>query len=1326
MRRGPIQALSMLAITALAFSSAVGVAAAVETDDASSDTERAQPAEVDGQDVSGSVSEAEVSDVDSLESATSKREDSEFTAPRAATEVQDAPQESGNDTPVNTVNFTFSRYAGADESQLGTEMFRFTGTITCNTVVDPEGCKGLTLTVPVPEADLPADAQPFTWWGIDLIWAAGNQQIAPKWNEDGTAWIFELPSPLSGGEQHTFTLRMQNQRAYQPSEYTFDVQPTLSGSNFDAVTSAPVSYTGTMKDPVVTGFLTKLRPAATTLYPGSEFALQPKPSGTEGLSGGYAAIAPNSGTVVIPLPDGVEFVSSASDDEDSVPAVYDEATNTVTYSKFGLTWKENYDKKTLTFAPLVLKIADDYFDQSSVTNQQLCGSFTGKTISEDPQLVTGTNWCANALTIKENLSTSDVIGAYTLTTEGVSWGNRGYYSAPLPDFLGQTFTALNLYSTTVDYDLEVLWGVPCRSGSGPKNVKIASNPECAINNVAFTLQDLKLKSEYDDLQLPAVITRADGTQENIVITNDVLSVEKSSPVVSVKTTGTVTAGQSARIVYAGVFPEGSMEGTAVDNDALLTNFGVGFQWQAKASRSGLELPTKSTPQSTSRKISFGTGASISLRNVQSTYSEFAFSRFTSSNAGEAQAAVLLPAGLNFTGMSLEENSPVPQVIQDWNGTGQTLLRFTLPADGSYDSIGKINYVAEHAGRYTVATAVTAGTNDFTEDRCWRGGITNSAGPTNVTPGNSNYAGTYVAPGGTGGILNDDSKGSCFFEESFNVRGENASAISAFIKRSDSAVWSPTPGLWWYDSKNHPEGAQPGELVDFRARVQNLAYGSMDDPVVYVDIPSVGAENPVSGSELGTDFPLVMASAVNMPTGWSVEYSLSDNACQPELGVVADCVDDWSATPPASWGDVKSLRFSADEFASNSVADFEYKLQVPTQAEICAVLDKSADCDDYLETVSWNLAALNYQGQSDAGSSYSAQVGIGRFEFADVYQNLSVEVVRQDRGWARSGDTVRFTEDLLRRPNDPGLDPTPVVEIKIHDLGEGASFVEGSLSSGDASFDAASNTVVWEPGAVKDDITSLSFEVVLGDEPPELLAASSGVPAGEDFEFSECEEGVTPWPCVSEASVVIPQVWADLGSDPVSGSTVSLGDRIDYRVDLTEGGIDAAIGALPDPVLTWDVAELAPYGQISGVEASVGSAVYDEDAGLIRWSDIDLGSLGRSGLSLGFTFQSADEILGVDGDEIVLSTVLSAEVGDDFTPVHAVSGWSTEHVLSLVEETVPPVGPPTGPGAGVDGGGDGSEPAGGLAKTGSDLPGVIAIACLLLGIGAWTTKRRSVQ
>lgn len=1192
--------------------------------------------------------------------------------------LRDAPAPQDIDDNIS-LDFVLGRFGSSPETQSALSTYIYQGTLTCKVTAGNTGCKDLEMFLPVPDVDLPEGSRPLGYAISAVGWGSQLDQKYGYPTEDHTGWQYTLPD-LEPGQQQEIYLYLENETDYQPSTMTFAVQPTISGSNFASVTSDPVTYTGTLPEPDVE---MSANPNYGTAYAGSEISYAMSISGDTGWGGSGAAMAPESGTFVIDLASTpFQFVSASSDDEGVIEGTYDAATNTVTYKDFGLTWQQFTAGDSLKFAPLVVKVPSDYELVSPYGDHiTFSGKLTYKTIASTPQELEYTMANSGTTTIKDKLGyVSDAVHVQHPV------GNRGFYTGTLPEFADPVTWQMQIGPLPAPISFESSWGVPCRTGTAP-NVKIENNRQCAAENVAFTLQTLQLSDASDSEPATAVLTRADGTTTEIEVSSTPTEIDGDSPVISAVITGKVPADASRTITVGGVYNEGALDGTPAEGPEMVPGsssqvYYANSTWWARAGiGEGTLLPETSLGANNNVAFSLSTGASIRVAAVDASSARFEFNRFTTDDAGQAQGAILLPPGLRYLGTLDNAGNEVEpaETLLNWNSTGQTLLRYDLPAKEAYNTM-TVYWTAASADIYPLQAAITAGTNEFSGERCWRTSPNTWMGPTPTATSNSEYAGKWVSPGSTSGMLTDDSNGACYNDtRSAVITGTHGTIVSGKIKNTDQEVWTPSPGLQW--KSGTIDGVEPGDKVDFMAQVKNASLETLTTPVSYVGIPQKGAKNPVEGTLLGTTFDMQLASAVTAPAGWTVAYSQSLTPCQPELGVDTACEDDWTTAPPADLSSVKFLRFNAASLYSGSVANFTYQLQVPSQSQICTDLGLADGCD-YSSAVAWNLVTMGHEVDGTNLTSYSAETGIGSLNILGVYPNLTASVLSSDghetgHAWAKAGDTVRFTQVLSIDPDDHGAAANPLLVISIPQLGDNLTYKDGSLkvngetAQKEAVYSAVGKQIQWTASDLERTRT-LTFDVVVGDGYVGEVSANTWVPSQANFEFATCEAGSTPWPCNLVATIGVPQLWVDTTTTPADGATIESGQSISYQAVIEAAGITAKNQSSLGATVTWDVSGLVDYGQIEAVKASSGLAAYNAGTKSITWKGMDLS---QAKPTLNFVFKSDKDVPGDKDKKVDLKTSLTASVDESVNPVipgtseHPLdqTAWQTHHYLTQHED-----------------------------------------------------------
>ncbi|MCB0867758.1 MAG: DUF11 domain-containing protein [Solirubrobacterales bacterium] len=130
--------------------------------------------------------------------------------------------------------------------------------------------------------------------------------------------------------------------------------------------------------------------------------------------------------------------------------------------------------------------------------------------------------------------------------------------------------------------------------------------------------------------------------------------------------------------------------------------------------------------------------------------------------------------------------------------------------------------------------------------------------------------------------------------------------------------------------------------------KNIGSEPLTDPVIYDILPHVGDTGVSQGQsnvQRGSETRTLFDSITDLPTGVTVEYSGSSNPCRPEVYPAAPgCVNDWSSTPQT---DVRSLRFKTiGSYASGSSFSLKFKVSLPLGQTGMTAWNSAATASDF--------------------------------------------------------------------------------------------------------------------------------------------------------------------------------------------------------------------------------------------------------------------------------------------------------------------------------------------------------------------------------------------
>jgi uncharacterized repeat protein (TIGR01451 family) len=240
------------------------------------------------------------------------------------------------------------------------------------------------------------------------------------------------------------------------------------------------------------------------------------------------------------------------------------------------------------------------------------------------------------------------------------------------------------------------------------------------------------------------------------------------------------------------------------------------------------------------------------------------------------------------------------VTPDYQSTGRTRYEWVIPA-GTIAVPG--DYQVTSGGLTVALPPGCAGTyqNDLTVGYaapvrgCFYGGIANpaseSTAPTNPT---------------ADGDLNGNGVGTtnyCGFSSPITVTPVNPGYS---VDKTVQGNLDPAPVASGGTGTVSPAGG----IATYRVTFTNTGQSNLTNPVMYDLLPRVGDTLATSTTPRNSDYAVTLTALGTVPAGVAVSYSQAVNPCRPEvLATNPGCTDDWSTTPPASLGTVTALRFA---------------------------------------------------------------------------------------------------------------------------------------------------------------------------------------------------------------------------------------------------------------------------------------------------------------------------------------------------------------------------------------------------------------------------------
>ena len=291
---------------------------------------------------------------------------------------------------------------------------------------------------------------------------------------------------------------------------------------------------------------------------------------------------------------------------------------------------------------------------------------------------------------------------------------------------------------------------------------------------------------------------------------------------------------------------------------------------------------------------------------------------------------LLPASLEYvTGSfttrtdgsynSSGAGTPALEVIDNYNGTGRTLLRW------SYNHSFPVNT------RATVQfqTTVKAGTPP---------GPINNVANVSVVPAaqGPGTAVVYPTPVTDSNDLNGNGNNA-------DLIGQSGAAGIGVNSTASLDSYKLVKGQLDADYTKYPDTGttSPGGTADYRLVVKNTGNVVLKNVVIIDILPIVGDTAVTSTTPRDSQWTPFLAAPVSAPAGVTVEYSVESNPCRNEMGdpdpFPAGCAAaNWSAVPPVDITTVRSLRFDFGSLTLGPLDEFE--LSWPMRAPVAAPMN----------------------------------------------------------------------------------------------------------------------------------------------------------------------------------------------------------------------------------------------------------------------------------------------------------------------------------------------------------------------------------------------------
>lgn len=248
-------------------------------------------------------------------------------------------------------------------------------------------------------------------------------------------------------------------------------------------------------------------------------------------------------------------------------------------------------------------------------------------------------------------------------------------------------------------------------------------------------------------------------------------------------------------------------------------------------------------------------------------------------------------------------SPVvtPTVIADYNGTGRTLVRWTIPAN----VVTTPGYYNIRSSSFVALTLEAGCAGSYTSD------ITVGYGAPIAQCYFNNYVSNHIEPAPMYPFANAD------LRDNGSPIADNYCGYSATI-----TIDAIRPG---FDVDKTVQGnldpapiggggtghvSVDGGTATYTVTFSNSGESTLANPVMYDILPRIGDTWALSNGARGSQFPVTLTNVGALPANVTVAYSQATNPCRPEvLATNAGCVDDWSTTAPSPLSSTTALRIA---------------------------------------------------------------------------------------------------------------------------------------------------------------------------------------------------------------------------------------------------------------------------------------------------------------------------------------------------------------------------------------------------------------------------------
>ena len=338
------------------------------------------------------------------------------------------------------------------------------------------------------------------------------------------------------------------------------------------------------------------------------------------------------------------------------------------------------------------------------------------------------------------------------------------------------------------------------------------------------------------------------------------------------------------------------------------------------------------------------------------------------------------------------------ILDNYNATGRTLLRWTLMGDLDPDETVRIDFTT------TVELGVIFGTLTNTMGASFTGPpdqICASASRTDVADldGDGDFADTL-----------------CSDDEGIVIAAAAQLQSRKFVRGQCDTVFTPGLGT----------GVTTlGGAIDWRVTVQNVLTVPMEDVVIVDILPFVGDTGVRDTTLRDTAFRPLLIQPITPPPGGAVFYSTSGNPCRGEVGGPTSGCDapNWSTVPPSPITDVQSVKIEFGDLILNPLDELEFEWRMIAPADAPIAIDP---INPISGEIAWNSFAFGARRTDDGGFLGAEPNKVGVAVKPPVPANLGDRVWSDDDGDGTQNEPIATSgiNDVPVQLFDPGPDGLP--------------------------------------------------------------------------------------------------------------------------------------------------------------------------------------------------------------------------------------------------------------------------------------------------------------